>query len=344
MPDAAKRRLSELKGHQKGDLISGSEGEAIESVYESARETVVAEQAAAGLDRVTDGQLRWDDMLAHPAIVADAVDPGGIVRYYDNNNFHRNPRVTGALEPTGDVAAELTAAAELFGRSVSTPDGESVQVDGEPGERLQAVLPGPYTLASLVTDEQYGDEAALIAACGSFLAGEVEQFPAHATLYLNEPSFVTDPPGDGTDERVSAAIDEVARATDATVVVHTAWGTIEEKPYAHLLDAEIDAVGFDFVNGDREQTLYCCNEYGTTEQVGLGVVDAQNTRVETAETIADRVEWVHERTTTTFDRTFVTPTVGSFFLPVNRHREKLAALADGVATLRGRSEQTEVEA
>lgn len=333
LPDEAKRRLSDLKGHQKGDLISGDEGPEIQAAYQTARETVVGQQAAAGLGRVTEGQLRWDDMLAHPAIVADGVEPGGIVRYYDNNNFYRDPVVTAALEPTGDVARELRAAAELFGESLPAPGEGSVTLEGTPGERLQAVVPGPYTLASLVTDDHYGDEAALIAACGEFLAGEIEQFPAHATLFVAEPSFVTEPPEDGTDERVADAIDRLAQATDAAVVVQTAWGTIQEKPYAHLLDADIDAVGIDLVNADRDQTLYCLNEYGAPDELAAGVVDGQNTLVESPETIADRVEWVHDRTTGSFDRTYVTATTGGFFLPVNRHREKLAALAESAAVL-----------
>ena len=341
LPDDAKRRLSELKGHQKGDLIGGDEGAAVREAYATARETVLAEQAAAGLELVTEGQLRWDDMLAHPAIVADGVEPGGIVRYYDNNNFYRDPRVVSELEPTGDVADELAAAADLWDAELTRPAGfddagESVTLDGSPGDRLQATLPGPYTLSRLVTDDHYGDEAALLGAVGDFLAGEVERFPEHATLTLWEPSLVTDPPGDGTDERAADAVDRVARATDAPVVVGTAWAAFEEKPYAHLLDAAIDAVGFDFVNGARDRTLYCINEYGTTDDVALGVTDAQNTRVEDPETIADRAEWVHDQTHGSFDRTYLTHTTGAFFLPVNRHREKLAALAEGAEIARAR--------
>jgi 5-methyltetrahydropteroyltriglutamate--homocysteine methyltransferase len=318
LPDPAKRDLSDLKGHQKGDLISGDESAEIEAVYERARETVVSEQRDAGLDRIVEGQLRWDDMLAHPLTVNDAVETGGIVRYYDNNNFYRDPRIVGELEPSGDVAAELDAAAAVLDESDTAPD-----------DTLQAVLPGPYTLADLATDEFYDDEADLLAAVADLLAAEVEQFPDHATLYLNEPSYVVNPPEDGIDARASEAIDTVASATDAEVVVHTYWEAFAEKPYAHLLDADIDAVGFDFVAADREANLYCINEYGTTDDVALGLVDGQNTLVEDAETVAERVEWVHDQVPATdFETTYVSHNTESFYLPVNRHREKLAVLAE----------------
>src|SRR6056297_3054127 len=146
LPDWAKDELSELKGHQKGDLIAGDEGPEIVDAYDRVRAEVVDAQVDAGLDRVVEGQLRWDDMLAHPLTIHENVETGGIVRYYDNNNFYRDPQVTGELTFSGDVAAELEAAAGL--------------TDGP----LQAVLPGPYSLAELASDEYYNDEAEFLAA------------------------------------------------------------------------------------------------------------------------------------------------------------------------------------
>jgi 5-methyltetrahydropteroyltriglutamate--homocysteine methyltransferase len=308
LPDDAKEALSDLKGHQKEDLVDGSEGEAVADAYRRARETLVADQRAAGLDRIVEGQSRWDDMLAHPLTVHDAVETGGIVRYYDNNNFYRDPVVGGELTADGDVAAELEAAAEL------TDD-------------LQAVLPGPYTLADLATDEHYGDEERFLEAVGDFLAGEAAAFPDVETLTLLEPSLVANPPADGVDERASAAIDRVAAEVDAEVTVHAPWGAYDEKVHAHLLDADVDALGYDLVS-DHEQNLYLINEYGTTDDVALGVVDAQNTRVESADTIAERVSWLEEQTPVAeFDTVYLTPNTGTFYLPYDTFEAKLAALA-----------------
>jgi len=309
LPDWAKDELSELKGHQKGDLIAGDEGPEIVDAYDRARAEVVDAQVDAGLDRVVEGQLRWDDMLAHPLTIHENVETGGIVRYYDNNNFYRDPRVQGELTPSGDVAAELGA--------VGADD-------------LQAVLPGPYSLADLATDEHYGDEAAFLDAVADFLAGEIDAFPSYETLFLLEPSLVESPPGDDADERASEAIDRVADATDADVVVHTYWGAVPEKTYAHLMDADIEAIGFDFVT-ETEDALYNINEYGTKDQIALGLVDGQNTLVESPATIRDRVEWVDERTHTDFDRAYVTSNTELFYLPVNKFEDKLAALGDAAA-------------
>ena len=309
LPDWAKSELSELKGHQKHDLISGTEGSEVEAAYERVREEFIEDQRGAGLDRIVEGQGRWDDFLAHPLAVHDNVETGGIVRYYDNNNFYREPVVTGDLEATGDVAAELDAAAE--------------HVDSG----LQAVLPGPYSLSDLATDEHYGDEAAFLDAVAEFLADEAGQFPDVETLFLLEPSLVENAPGDGADERASEAIDKVAAAVDADVVAHTYWGAIEEKVYAHLMDADVDAIGFDLI-ADHEQTIYNVQEYGTKDSVALGLVDGQNTLVETPETIRERIDWFAEQTAGDYDTVYATANTETFYLPVNKFEAKLEALAE----------------
>ncbi len=310
LPDWAKDDLSDLKGHQKHDLIGGDEREEIVTVYEEAREELIGVQQEAGLDRIVEGQLRWDDMIAHPLAVHDAVETRGIVRYYDNNNFYREPVVSGELDFSGDVASELEAAADLV------DDG------------LQAVLPGPYSLADLATDEQYGDEADFLAAIADFLAGEVDAFPDVETLFLLEPSLVESAPDDGLDERASEAIDQVAAATDADVVVQPYWGALEEKVYAHLLDADVEAVGFDFV-ADQDQNLYNIQEYGATDDVSLGLADGQNTLVEDPEAIRDRVDWVFDQLpVSTFETVYLTTNTETFYLPYAKHEEKLAVLAE----------------
>lgn len=313
LPDWAKDRLGSLKGHQKEDLVDGDESAEVTAVYEETRAAVADWQATVGLHRIGEGQLRWDDMLAHPLCVHDAVETHGIVRYYDNNNFYREPVVTGELTFDGDLADDLDAFVE----------------GGDP-ESAQAVVPGPYSLSDLATDEFYGDRAAFLDAIADFLAGEIRAFPAVDTVMILEPSLVANPPEDGLDERASAAIDRVADATDAEVVIQTYWGALSEKIHAHLMDADIDAVGYDFV-ANHEDNLYNINEYGTKDSIALGLVDGQNTLVEDPEKITERIEWVESNTPSAdFETVYATTNTELFYLPVNRCKAKLDALAAGV--------------
>lgn len=308
LPDWSKEALQDLKGNQKEDLIDGTEGEDIRDTYDEVRTELIQRQHEAGLGRIVEGQGRWDDFLAHPLTVHENVETRGIVRYYNNNNFYREPVVTGELTFSGDVAAELEAAAHQV----------------EPG--LQGVLPGPYSLADLATDSYYGDEEEFLAAVAQFLAGEIEAFPSVETVFLLEPSLVETPFENERGEAVSEAIDTVASAVDADVVVFPYWGALEEHVYAHVLDADFDALGYDLVS-NHDENVYNAQEYGTPDDVALGVVDGKNTLVESPETVRERVEWFENQTPLeTYGTVYVTSNVELCYLPQTRFEEKLDVL------------------
>ncbi|GAB7094190.1 hypothetical protein JCM30237_13420 [Halolamina litorea] len=268
------------------------------STAEQAREAGVDAQRGAGIDHVVEGQAGWSDLTA-PLARHDAVEQG-----------EDGLRIEGELTPTGTLAAEHAAAAALL-----TPE-----------ESLHAVVPGPYTLARR-TDR--GADA--LAPITDYLAGEVAALPDHGTLSILDPALVTDPPGDGVDARASEAIDTLAGASGADTVLQTWGAAYEEKPYAHLMDADVDAFAFDFVAGDRETHLYNVTEFGTKDSVALGLVDARDPDLEDPGTVADRVDWVLGRIPSqTFETAYIVPNGGLASLPTPAFREKLAALAGAV--------------
>ncbi|GGM59509.1 5-methyltetrahydropteroyltriglutamate--homocysteine methyltransferase [Halarchaeum rubridurum] len=309
LPDGRRERLAKLKGHQKSDLIDGDEAAATRDVYAATRRQYVEQQREAGLDLLVEGQARWDDLLAHPLCVHDNVRTEGIVRYYDNNNnFYREPVVTGELTASGDVPGELATAAKRC-------------------DDLQAVVPGPYSLAGLARDEHYGSFAAFLDAVADFLAGEVAAFPdAVGTLTLLEPGFVADPPGADERERIGDAIDAVAAATDAEVLVHAYWGAPDDDLYRRLLDTGVDGLGYDLVTAPDDAVALAA-EYGAPSRALLGVVDGQNTLVEAPETIDGRADRFAARAAGDVDAAYLAPNTGLFHLPVGAFEAKLDALA-----------------
>ncbi|MFB6113991.1 MAG: 5-methyltetrahydropteroyltriglutamate--homocysteine methyltransferase [Halodesulfurarchaeum sp.] len=312
LPDWAKTELAERKGRQKSDLIGGDEDEAVVETYARARQEVIEWQQDAGLDRIVEGQLRWDDMLCHPLAVHEAVDTGGLIRYYDNNNFYREMVVTDELTVDGDVGSELDAA------SAMAPD------DG-----LQAVLPGPYSLSDLATDDYYGTDADFLAGIASFLAGEIREFPSVQTVFLLEPSLGTNPPDQV--ESVVDAVSTVARAihesTGADAVLHPYWGVLPDSLYASLLDSPIDGLGFDLVTeADENEDLV--REYGAPDRASLGIVDGQNTRIETESEIDARLESFASTAADPPEMAYLTTNTEPFYLPVNKFQDKLQALAN----------------
>lgn len=296
---------------------------------DAVRETHVLTQLDAGLDYVAEGQAGWNELLAQPLAVHDATRLGAAEPYPYADTTYRPPVVTGDLGFDEVVAGELERAA-----SVMSDAGADL------GERLQATLPGPYTLAGLARDDHYGDDRALLSAVGEFLAGEAAALPPVGAVVLLEPALVETPPGDGMDERTSAAVDAVAAAADAPVVVSCPGGALAPKVHAHLLDADVAAVGYDFT-ADHEGSLSLVSEYGTNDDVALGVVDARDADVESAETVEERVEWVLDSLPPAmeFETVYAAPGDALHRLPWPATEGKLRALAGGVAAWRGSEQQ-----
>src|SRR3990172_9002240 len=52
---------------------------------------VLQEQAEAGLDLVTDGQIRWEDEQTYLARRLSGISINGLTRWFDTNMYYRQP-------------------------------------------------------------------------------------------------------------------------------------------------------------------------------------------------------------------------------------------------------------
>lgn len=307
LPDWGKDELSSLKGHQKHDLIGRNESEELTDVYDSLRTEVIDAQQDADLSFVVEGQLRWDDMLAHPLTIHENVETRGLLRYYDNNNFYREPVVTGPLTPTGDLASDLEKA-------------------GEDTDSLQAVIPGPYSLADLATDEYHNDQDDFLREIAEYLVAELDRCPSVESLVILEPSLVTSPPDPDQYDVISGMIEDVASAVSTDVILQSYWGVLEGNLYESLLSTSIPGFGFDWVTAP-DGTKDLLREYGVPDVVSIGIVDGQNTLVESPADIHEELDWFDDTSGIAAPETIVlTPNTELFYLPVSKFEAKLESL------------------
>ena len=54
----------------------------------------IADQVKAGLDIVTDGQIRWNDPISYLAAKLDNIELQGLVPFFDTEKFCRQPLTT----------------------------------------------------------------------------------------------------------------------------------------------------------------------------------------------------------------------------------------------------------
>ena len=93
----------------------------------------IDEQREAGLDILTDGQIRWHDPVSHIARGLSGFRIGGLLRYFDTNTYYRQPVAAGRI----GRAAPILLTAYRFAAGAAAP------------RPVKAIVTGPLTLARL---------------------------------------------------------------------------------------------------------------------------------------------------------------------------------------------------
>ena len=73
-------------------------------------------QAEAGIELVTDGQIRWEDEATYLAGAMEGVELNGLIRLFDTNTYYRQPFVEGPVK----WRAPITVRDYLFAREKSS--------------------------------------------------------------------------------------------------------------------------------------------------------------------------------------------------------------------------------
>jgi 5-methyltetrahydropteroyltriglutamate--homocysteine methyltransferase len=281
-------------------------------VQDDVTREVIDIQAAAGVDLVTDGQVRWLDELTYVAGTLGGVALGKMIRWFDTNTYFREPVVESEIT----WRSPITARDYAFAR-----DATSLPV--------KAVLPGPYTLARLSRDEAYGNFEALALAYAEALNQEARELQALGApvIQFNEPAITQHPQDLGAAE---VAWRRVLRGLTTETAVHLYFGPSEAAmPVA--IDAGFTTVGIDATIPGAIEAL---GEGPLPVKLCLGAVDARITRMESREQI---VTLLHKALRLLPpDRLYASPNMGLEFLPREQAWMKLRLLTDAVAQLGAR--------
>ncbi len=268
---------------------------------------IVHEQEHAGVDIVTDGQIRSYDPISHAMGALDGVRINGLLRYFDTNFYFRQPVVRTALTRRNSLARDEYELASMAARVPVKP-----------------VLPGPYTLArlSVVESGAYGGVTALAHAISEALVAEVQDLvrAGAQNIQIEEPAILTHP----EDIRLLRELLEplwAARGA-AQLAVATYFGDAEPL-YAQLNSLPADIVALDFTYSPRLAATVTAT--GASKMLALGMVDGRNTRLEDADTIARQVDALLQHYT--LDTVHLLPSCGLEYLPRDCARAKLELLA-----------------
>jgi 5-methyltetrahydropteroyltriglutamate--homocysteine methyltransferase len=302
LPRPARLRNA-INRHDRGQL---NEAE-LRQVQDEVTIEAIEEQADAGLDLITDGQIRWDDEQTYLASKLAGVSINGLIRWFDSNMYYRQPVVENGV---------------AWREPITTRDyAFAVEHSSKP---VKAVLTGPYTLARLSVDQHYNDTEKLALALAEALNQEARALEKAGAklIQFNEPAILSNK-GD-----YPAFVNTCRRVTDglsAETALYLYFGDVDGI-YPQVLDLPFDLIGLDFCMGaSNEQVLH---RSPFTKKLGLGVVDARNTRLETKDQIVERIKALSNGVPA--DRIHVSPSAGLEFLPREVAQEKLRRLSQAV--------------
>ena len=267
---------------------------------------VIKEQEAAGIDLVTDGHGRWDDLLTPFARAMSGFEVGGLLRWFDNNVYYRKPICTGPLEWRGPASVE----AFKFARSVAT-------------KPVKAVIPGPITFARLSIDEHYSSHQDFVLAIARVLAQEAFELEAAGApvIQIDEPALV-DAPEDL--ELAKQAVYVITSELKSTETVLATYFGDAKRLGPELYDIRVDGYGFDLISGPENMALI--KELPAEKKIQAGIVDARNTKLEVTVDLVREIEELASIVGSNGLR--VSPSAGLEFLPREKARAKLERLAE----------------
>ena len=268
--------------------------------------TVIKEQEAAGIDIVTDGHARWDDILTPFARKMSGFEIGGLLRWFDNNVYYRRPICTDKIEWGGPASVE----AFRFAQSVATVP-------------VKATLPGPLTFAKLSVDEFYGDHQEFVLSIARVLAQEAFELEAAGAefIQIDEPALLDAP--EDLDLAREAIYVLTSELKSAETTLATYFGDAKRLG-PELFDLSVSGFGFDLISGP--ENVQVIKELPPEKRLQAGIVDARNTRLEDINDLVREIEMLCSIVPHTNLR--VSPSAGLEFLPREKARAKLTRLAE----------------
>jgi 5-methyltetrahydropteroyltriglutamate--homocysteine methyltransferase len=293
----------------------------LEQAQDDATLLAIRDMERAGIDVITDGEMRRESYSNRFATALEGVDienPGTTI----NRSGARAmvPRIAGPIRRL---------------RPVEVRDVQFLRKHTE--KRIKITLPGPFTMAQQAQDDHYGDEEALAMAFAAVVNEELRDLKAAGAdvVQLDEPWLQAR--ADRAARYGVKAINRALQGIQGTTVVHLCFGyaaAVKDKPsgYSFLPQlADTSASQISIEAAQPKLDLAILKELGK-KSVMLGVIDLGTEQIETAQQVADRIRAGLK--VVPADRLAVAPDCGMKYLPRNVAFSKLQALAQAARLVR----------
>jgi 5-methyltetrahydropteroyltriglutamate--homocysteine methyltransferase len=294
----------------------------LEAAQDKATREAMQELEQAGLDILTDGEVRRESYSNrfHSAIDGIDLDNPAAVKGRSGGTIYV-PRVVGPVSRREPVQVRDVE----FMRSVTD-------------KPIKITMPGPFTMTHVSHDEHYNDDEALAMALADIVRDEVaDLFEAGADIVqLDEPWLQARPEQAG--RYGIKAINRALEKASGTTAVHLCFGygyVVKNKPdsgYSFLPELEDCAADQISIEAAEPHVDLKILEKLPSKTVMVGVIDLGTHDVETPEQVAGRLRAALDVLPP--ERVVAAPDCGLKYLPDAVARGKLKAMIEGAAIVR----------
>jgi len=309
-------------------------------IHEVAIKAAVKDQELAGIDIVSDGELRRDNDVDYflARIPGVHIPQHAKTDYFD----YYDAVVTRPLPELPDPPPSPEGLAPSPGPGLGLADDFRFtrQLTDRP---VKFSFTGPFSLSRRIRDDAYPDPGDLVRALARRLNAEARELAGAGAglLQIDEPFLA------GYPELVELAVEAVNIVTDgvpATWALHVCYGNRYARPsweghydflFPAVQAARVDQIVLEFARKGLED-LRLIRQYEWDRWLGLGVIDVKTAKVESAELVASRIRRALEYVPA--DRLMINPDCGLRHLAPEVARQKLRAMVAGAAAVRAELE------
>ena len=293
----------------------------LEEAQDDATRIAVRDMERAGVDVITDGEMRRESYSNRFATALEGVDldePGVAL----DRTGHENPvpRVVGPISRARPVEVRDVE----FLRSITD-------------RRIKITVPGPFTMTQQAQNDHYPDDRSLALAYAAAVNDELRDLKSAGAdvVQIDEPYLQARP--EPAREYAVEAINRALEGIEGDTVLHTCFGyahIVHDRPsgYPFLGElAECDATHLSLEAAQPNLDPEVLRDlHGKT--IVLGVLDLGSSSVETPNVVADRIR--RALTVVAPERLVLAPDCGMKYLPRETAFRKLEAMVAGARAVR----------
>jgi 5-methyltetrahydropteroyltriglutamate--homocysteine methyltransferase len=288
----------------------------LEEAQDDATRLAVQDMERAGVDVITDGEMRRESYSNRFATALDGVDldnPGVAL----DRTGHENPvpRVVGPVRRTRPVEVRDVE----FLRSITD-------------RRVKITVPGPFTMTHQAQNDHYDDERSLALAYADAVNEELRDLKTAGAdvVQIDEPYLQARP--EQAKEYAVEAINRALEGIEGDTVLHTCFGyahIVKDRPAGYpflreLSDCRATHISLEAAQPNLDpEVLRAVSD----KIIVLGVLDLGSGEAETPELVADRIR--RALTVLPRERLVVAPDCGMKYLPRELAFRKLRSMVAG---------------